>query len=210
MTDERIEVVTTVWIDNPNPGISGGGATVDYELAMNEIRLAEGSKSDITVPSGRSTSSLHTDVFHHQLPEWWASHVENDEVSDLHVVTDIRADAGPFSASPTVTHEDEVETDVERMIRDSLEEHEGEHSYRPIDVGDGPVSETVTPRVVVEDTDASFEEVTEAETELHAEFVLHNPNPYPLALPAFTGTVEASEMFLRGRGTRSTAQRAMR
>ncbi|WP_255192869.1 Water stress and hypersensitive response domain-containing protein [Natronobeatus ordinarius] len=192
--DERIEVVTTVWIDNPNPGLSAGDAALDYALALNDVRLAEGSKAGIDVPEGNHTTTLHTDLYYERIPVWWVTHIENDEVSDLAVEAQTHVSVGPLSGSPTGTHTDTVETDLEELIADSLTEMEGEHTASPVELDDGPVTETVEPRVVIEDTDAEWGAVTEDETELHATFHVHNPNPYPLATPAFTGDLELNDV----------------
>ena len=192
--DERIEVVTTVWIDNPNPGLSAGDAAVDYALALNDVRLAEGSKTGIDVPAGNQTATFHTDLSYERLPAWWVTHIENDEVSDLAVEARTHVSVGPLSGAPTATHTDTVETDLEELIADSLAEMEGEHTASPIDLDDGLITETVEPRIVIEDSDAEWGAVTEDETELHATFRVHNPNPYPLATPAFTGDLELNDV----------------
>ena len=194
--DERIEVVTTVWIDNPNPGLALDGVSIDYELAMNGIDLADGTQSDVAVPAGNETTTFETDLHYRNLPDWWVSHIENDEMSDLEVTIRAHADLGPLSGSPEATHDDTVETDLEELIGDALGEMEGEHRASPIDVGDGTYTETIAPTVVIEDTNAEWGDVDDEETELLLTFDVHNPNPYPLATPAFTGDLEFNEIHV--------------
>ncbi|TYT63686.1 LEA type 2 family protein [Natrialba swarupiae] len=183
--DERIEVLTTVWVDNPNPGLEIDDIHVEYALAMNGVSLADGEATDVTVPSGNSTTELRTDLRYHQLPVWWATHIESGEVSDVGADVTVHADVGPLSGSPSHAHEDEIETELESMIAESLAEMEGEHSLSP---GASDLSEAaLEPRVEIEDTDAAWGDVDEERTEIHLTFDVHNPNAYPLATPVFTG-----------------------
>ncbi|RQG95073.1 LEA type 2 family protein [Natrarchaeobius chitinivorans] len=190
--DERIEVITTVWIDNPNPGINVDELAVEYALEMNDVSLADGDAADVTVPSGNSTTELRTGLRYQQIPVWWASHVDNGEVSDLEADVTVHAEVGPLSGSPTHTHEDEIETDLEPMVAESISEMEGEHSLSPVDsgaTGDG----TLEPTVEITDTDAEWGAVDRDRTELHLTFDVHNPNAYPLPTPAFTGEMEFND-----------------
>ncbi|AEH36101.1 LEA type 2 family protein [Halopiger xanaduensis] len=196
VSDERIEVISTVWIDNPNPGIELDDVTLEYDLSMNDVDLANGSVDGVAVPSGNSTTEIRTDMRYQQLPSWWASHVRNDEVSALEADVTAHASLGPFSGSPSYTHEDEIETDLETMIEESLAAQEGEHSLSPVRTGSGPQQELVEPTVEIRDTDAEWGEVTENRTELHLTFEVHNPNAYPLPTPALTGEMEFNDRMV--------------
>jgi LEA14-like dessication related protein len=203
VSDDEIEVITTVWIDNPNPGVALEGTTVDYVLRMNDVELATGTAADVRVPSGNSTTELRTDLQYRRLPAWWASHVRNGEVSDLRVDTTAHVDAGPLSGSPSGTYADEKTTDLEPMIESALAEHEGEHSLSPV----GTATGTLEPTVEIRDTDAAWGTVTENRTELRLTFEVHNPNAYPLPTPVLAGEMvfndvpvaewEATELELR-------------
>ncbi|WP_049928897.1 LEA type 2 family protein [Halopiger goleimassiliensis] len=194
--DERIEVITTAWIDNPNPGIELDGVTVDYDLAMNDVDLAAGTVEDVSVPSGNSTTEIRTDLRYQQLPDWWVAHVQNDELSDLEADVTAHVALGPLSGSPSYTHTDEVETDLEPMIAEAMGAMEGTHSLSPVGTGEGPLGEFVEPTVEIRDTDATWGNVTENRTELHLTYEVHNPNAYPLPTPALTGELEFNDRFV--------------
>lgn len=196
VTDEEIEVVTTIWVDNPLFDITADELGLAYSLSMNGIGLADGNKSDIQIPEGNETTTLRTALNHQQLPAWWASHVQTDESSEMTVDTTAHVTIAGLSTSPSTTYSDTVETDLEGMIQQSLAEHEGEHTYDPIEVGSGVGTETVAPTIIVTDTDAHFERVTESETELHATVEIQNPNAYPLPRPALSGDLQLNEIEL--------------
>ena len=189
--DERIEVITTVWIDNPNPGLEVDDLTLEYALAMNDVDLAEGTAADVGAPSGNTTTEIRSELRYQQLSEWWVSHVENDEVSDLRADVTAHLEWGPLSGSPSYTHEDEVETDLEPMIADSMAQLEGEHSLSPVE--GGGLAGSLEPTVEIRDTDAEWGEVNENRTELHLTYEVHNPNAYPLPTPALTGEMEFND-----------------
>jgi LEA14-like dessication related protein len=98
VTDERTEVVTTVWVDNPNPvGVAfGESLTVDYAIVMNGVVLAEGEQSDIAVPAGNSTERIRTDLVNDRLADWWVEFVRADETIELAVDGTLTVRAGPL------------------------------------------------------------------------------------------------------------------
>ncbi len=187
--EDRIEVLTTVWVDNPNPFGVGGDTDVEYEVALQEIELAAGSGTDLGISSGYNELELSTDLRQQRLPEWWASHLNNDEVSDLDVDATVHTSVGPFSGSPSGSHSDEIDTDIEGALDEGFSEFEGEYSA----TGSGlrtPDDTAIEPTVVVEDATTRWGEVTENETEIRLTTTIENPNPYPIPTPAFTGDVE--------------------
>ncbi|SDR28787.1 LEA type 2 family protein [Natronobacterium texcoconense] len=194
--DERIEVVTTVWIDNPNPGIEPDDLSLEYDLALNGVHLASGSVDEVAAPSGNTTTEIRTDLRYGQLSDWWVSHIETDEVSTLEADVTTHATLGPLSGSPSYTHEDEIETDLEPMIEDALAEQEGEYSLSPVSTGSGVQSEVLEPTVEIRDTSAEWGEVDDEETELYLTYEVYNPNAYPLPTPALTGEMEFNDRIV--------------
>lgn len=189
--DDRIEVITTVWIDNPNPGLEFDDLTLEYALSMNGVDLADGTAENVGVPSGNTTTEIRSDLRYQQLPDWWVAHVQNDEVSDLRADVTAHVEWGPLSGSPSYTHEDEIETDLEPMIADSMAQMEGEHSLSPVE--SGGFTGALEPTVEIRDTDAAWGDVNENRTELHLTYEVHNPNAYPLPTPALTGEMEFND-----------------
>lgn len=190
--DDRIEVITTVWIDNPNPLGFGGDTDVEYDVELQNVRLAEGEGSGLGVPAGRSTQNLTTDLYYNRLPAWWASHLNNDEVSDLRVNATAYTSIGPLSGSPSMTHEDTIDTDIEGALDDGFSELEGTYSGP---TGDAVVGgELVEPSVEIENVSVAWGNVTTNETEINVAMDIHNPNAYPIPTPAFTGNVTFNDI----------------
>ena len=193
--DERIEVITTVGLDNPNPFGIGGSADVKYEVALQNVLLAEGAGDQLSVPSGESHHEFYTDLYYEQLPAWWYSHLTNDEVSDVRVDATANASVGPVSGSPSGSYEDTVSTDIEGALDSGFSEFEGSYSGTGADLR-APDGTAIEPTVDVEDVTTEWGEVTEEETEILVTMDVHNPNAYPIPTPAFTGYVEMNEIRL--------------
>jgi LEA14-like dessication related protein len=181
--DQEVEVITEVGLDNPNPFGFGGQADVSYDVKLESVPLAEGEGSDIGVDSGYNTLNFTTTLFADALPQWWSSHLNNGEVSQVKANATADVSLGPFSGSHETTIEDEVQTDIEGALDESSDEFEGEYSF-----ADSGLS--LEPSVVVEDATTEWGEVTESETEIVTTVTVTNDNPYPIPTPGFAGGIE--------------------
>ena len=187
--NDSIEVITAVYVDNPNPFGIGGDADVEYEIDLQGVRMAEGEGESISVSSGYNTLQFETDLFYNNLPEWWYRHLTNDEVSALDVDATAHTSVGPFSGSPSGSHEDEIVTDIEGALDEGFSEFEGSYSASGSDVR-APDGTAIEPTVDIEAVEAHWGTVTRNGTEVVITAHIHNPNVYPLPTPAFAGAVE--------------------
>lgn len=104
VNEERTEIVTTLAVRNPNPvGVSiGDRVGVQYEATLNGVRLAEGEKRGVTVPSGNSTVELRTDLLNDRIAPWWVEFIRANETVELDAEARVTARAG-LTASNTFT-----------------------------------------------------------------------------------------------------------
>ncbi|WP_415378656.1 LEA type 2 family protein [Halosimplex sp. TS25] len=194
VTDERTEIVTTVWVDNPNPiGVSLGNAvTAEYDIVLNDVLLAEGTKSDIQVPKGNSTTELRTDLINERLSDWWVAYVRADET----VALDVNATVNVNTPVGTVPHEVRRQrtmlnesTPVIDALSASVNETSGTYteSVSASEVDDSLLgdtlgdSDTVTVGYEVERGWATWGEVSENETTVRFHMLVHNPGDVPVA-----------------------------
>jgi LEA14-like dessication related protein len=71
-------VESNLTVSNPNPfGASAGGLTADYVVAMNDIRMAQGTKTGLSIPAGRSELPFTTFLANERIPAWWVSHIRD-------------------------------------------------------------------------------------------------------------------------------------
>ncbi|WP_436910964.1 LEA type 2 family protein [Halosimplex marinum] len=193
VTDERTEIVTTVWIDNPNPvGVSlGDTVTAEYDIVLNDVLLAEGSKSDIEVPKGNSTEQLRTDVRNEHLADWWVAFVRANET--VHVDANATLQVNTlFSASHDV-HRNRTMLNESTPVVDALSASVNETSGTYTEsvsasevgedvLGDDPLggSDSVTVGYEVRRGWASWGDVSESETTVRFHLLVHNPGDVPV------------------------------
>ncbi|WP_459194480.1 LEA/WHy family protein [Halosimplex sp. J119] len=194
VNDERTEIVTTVWVDNPNPvGVSLGNAvTAEYDLVLNDVLLAEGEKSDIEVPKGNSTTELRTEVVNDRLSNWWVSFIRADETVHLDANATVNVNT-PVGTVPYDVHRQRTMLDDSTPVIDALSASVNEttgsytESASASSVDDSLLgdslgdSDTVTVGYEVQRGWATWGEVTENETTVQFHMRVHNPGDVPVA-----------------------------
>jgi LEA14-like dessication related protein len=177
--NESIEVITTVRVDNPNP--VGATADAEYNVTMQEVRIAEGEGKDLSIDPGENAVELRTDLYQDRLPAWWSRHLNNDEQSQLIVNATVDAAVGPFSTSRDTAVVEQIPTDIEGALDQSFSEFEGEYPE-------------AAPAIEIRQVDTGWGEVTENRTEIVMNATIHNPNLAPIPTPSFTGAIEFNDI----------------
>lgn len=162
---------TDLTISNPNPvGASLGGVSVDYDVLMNDVALASGTKEGVAVGSGNSTLNFTTAADNDQIPPWWVSHVRNGEQTTVTVDTAVTSGTlGRTVDPPNVTRQ--VETDLLSQFNST--------ETRPVNADRAVVSDPV---LYVNETSAQWGEVTDKRTAMELTFVVYNPKSYPIGV----------------------------
>lgn len=170
--DEAETVIESdLLIHNPNPiGLTLGGVTIEYEIRLNEIPMANGTREGVAVERGNSTVPFETTMDNDRIPDWWVSHLRNGEFTTLTVHADIHsAFADRTVGAPTV--EREIETDlVEAFNSDEDRELEANSAVVP------------DPVLVVRETRGEWGAVSQSTTEIRMELDLYNPREFPIVL----------------------------
>lgn len=167
------ETATTIesnlTVSNPNPfGASLGGLTVDYAVDMNDIRMADGTKDGVAISRGTSTLPFTTTMANERIPAWWVSHIRGGEQTTLTVNADVHSStAGRTFDAPQVTRA--VDTDLLSQFNSS--------EPQPVNAS-APVASD--PVLYINQTNATWGEVTNETTELDITFVVYNPKSYPI------------------------------
>jgi LEA14-like dessication related protein len=193
--EERIEILTTVWIDNPNPFGFSADTDIEYDIELADVHIGEGNIDNVTVPAGRSTESFTTDMQYEQIQPWWNRHVNNNETSTATVEATVNTGVGPFSGSPTGSYEREIDTDIEGALDSGFSEFEGTYTASDSDIT-LPGGTAVEPTVEVENVSTAWGEVTENRSEILVTTRINNPNAYPIPIPSFTGSIEFNDVAL--------------
>jgi LEA14-like dessication related protein len=114
---ETTEIGTAFDLYNPNPtpiAIS----EIGYEIEMNNVTMGEGStEKPVTITPGeletvRATTALQNE----NLDEWWVSHLENDQTTQLEVTFYARIDLSEFGGDTVRVRLDTIQRTIETDI----------------------------------------------------------------------------------------------
>ena len=182
VNDEETVIETDLIIDNPNPiGVAVGGASVNYSVTMNEVHMATGGLDGIAIDRGQSPVPLNSSMENEGITDWWLSHVEADETTD--VAIDATLTTERFDRDVDYTHTTTVDTD----ILSGFESEEPRELNADHVLVDDPI-------LIVEETDATWGEVTATETPIEKEFLLYNPNQEPYVITEMGYEISMNEV----------------
>lgn len=192
VTDERTEIITTVWVNNPNQiGISlDGDVRASYQLYLNNVNLAQGSKEGISIPPGNNTVDLTSELNNQQLPTWWVAFIQNNETIQLRAVPRATVSAGPFTVSPELPEENRTlladETPVISALSAVASKSEDRYTQNvsvetlPDRFNQLPETELTTDKYeigyVVQEGWATWGDVSQETTEVRFHFLIQNPS----------------------------------
>ncbi|WP_224449983.1 LEA type 2 family protein [Haloprofundus salilacus] len=183
VNNETTTIETNMTVNNPNPiGVHIADLTVDYQVSMNDVRMAGGSREGIRVDRGNTTLDFRTQMRNEKIPAWWASHIENDERTTLRIDADAHwSTVNRTFDAPTV--EREIETDLISSFNSS--------ETRPVDANQPVVSDPVA---YINQTNATWGNVNESQTPLDLTFVTYNPKSYPVAVTEVGYTITMNDV----------------
>ncbi|WP_158055511.1 LEA type 2 family protein [Halorussus halophilus] len=173
---DRTEIRTTIAVNNPNKVSIPGVAGVSYEVAMNDVTLANGKSGGVGLSPGRNELTLTTGIDNQQIPSWWASHINNGEETTVSISPKIRA----------VGISQSVPTQKQTFSTDLLASFNSQ-SGQPVQVGNRTL-------LTVESTSASWGHATESETPLNFAGTVRNPNDSPLKFSKIGYTVRMNDV----------------
>jgi LEA14-like dessication related protein len=165
VSDEETQVETTVVVDNPNsvglPGVVG----IKYTTKLNDVVLMEGTNPSISLSSGRNELSIPATMENRAIAEWWVTHVNNGEESDMTITASV---VGPGGFEQTVS---EQSSSLETEMLASMN-------------NDDPQTVTLQGEefLVLKQQEATWGDATMESTPLQFTAVVENRHDYPLTL----------------------------
>jgi LEA14-like dessication related protein len=190
-TDDSINISSQGYVHNPNSfGLNISSLNIAYRLKMNGVELAKGGKEGLNIAAeDNNTLEVQTELDPEKVPEWWVSHMNNNEVSKLEVplTADLTVLGKPISVDG-ITYTDSIETDLESKMDNAVSQVKGTYSWSPTSA---EISET---EIEIVDGSAEFGKVTEETTPLLVTFEVRNPNSYPIPAPQFNGELNMNSI----------------
>lgn len=183
VTDETTEIVTSVTVDNPNPVGVPGVVDVSYTARLNDVRLARGERSGVGFGPGRNTITLTAAMQNSRIADWWVTHVNGGEQSELTVDATVNA---PGFSRAIPAKSSTVETEI-------LGGFTTEGARQVAFQGD--------PLLTLRNQQASWGEADAGTTPLSFSADVENVHDYPVALDGVEYVVEMNGVEL-GTGQR--------
>lgn len=182
-----------IQVHNPNPiGARFLGASGEYDITMNDVRMANGSTGAIDMDPGNSTIPLRTSLDNDRIPAWWASHVERGERTAVKINATV--ESGLLGESVPVEEEETIETDMLSSFNST--------ETRPINSSSPLVSDPV---LYVNETTAQWGESNLNRTAIVIDFYVYNPKSYAIPISRLNYTIEMNDVRV-GQGENTEEQ----
>jgi len=185
-------IETELTVSNPNPvAITLGSVTLDYTVYMNDIDVADGHRTGVSLGEGNSTVALETVLENEKITAWWPTHIERDEQSRLTVdaTVDTPVPGVKFTRSP-----------VDRPIETDLLGQFNSSSRHRVESG----TDALDPVAFVEQRNATWGNTSSAETPMNVEFVVYNPNTRPVVMTDLGYNITMNEVMVGEGATNET------
>ncbi len=187
VTEETTVIETNLTVNNPNPlGVRLGGLTIDYEVLLNDVSMAQGVREGVPLESGNSTVAFTTEMSNEKIPAWWVSHLRNDEHTTLSVNADVHSSLLNRSFEAPA---------VERSINTSLVSAFNSDEEREVNADTTGVEDPV---LIVRETRGEWGTVSEETTEVRMAFDVYNPREYPVAISNLGYDVAMNDVSMGG------------
>jgi LEA14-like dessication related protein len=173
VSEERTEIQTEMWVNNPNPiGVAvGSSLRFDYGVRMNGVKVADGDREGIAIQQGNQTKTITTNLRNDRLPAWWVEYVRANETIHTRIDATTTVAAG-LRASTTVTRNRTIMKDSAPMIAafsKTAASVEGEYPRS------GP-----TTLYEIRRGWATWGPVNDTRTVVRFHFLVHNPSTVPV------------------------------
>lgn len=185
VTQDTTEINTEVGVHNPNP-VGLPFKQIRFDLYMNGIPMASGSsKKGLKIKADQTTTiSLTSQLDNDKIPEWWVSHLRNDEVTEVKIDGGIVFDLKITEFTYPLEKTKKIKTNLLRPLNTEKDQ----------ELNVGPISLTL------KSLTSSWGQITEKTSYINHRAVIHNPNPYPIPVTRIDYTIRMNDIKV-GKGT---------
>ncbi|WP_267639295.1 LEA type 2 family protein [Haloarchaeobius amylolyticus] len=141
VTDETTPIVLDFYVYNPK-SYPIPVSEIDYDIYMNNITVGNGTNTQeyVLQPGEVTKVRTVTHIENDRLDEWWVSHIENDQVTNLRIEFDATFEVSGSDISVPMdqfTHRETIETDLFGNKAGSTTGNETEDAAGADDSSDG-------------------------------------------------------------------------
>ena len=169
ISEDTTEIISSVTIENNNPfKIIIPRVEVDYTIRMNDIKMAHGKIENINLQKGDTTIEVTSYFDNSKIPEWWISHIKNNETT----IVDIR----PMVVIDAEFTEPHIDTPSKTIsINTNLLEDANIFDEKTIEID--PIN------ITIKSVSAEWGNVDNETTELIFNLIMYNPIPLNIPMP---------------------------
>lgn len=179
ITHSESEILTEIVVNNPNP-ISLPIKDILNEVYMNELKMGEGKALKAEMPPGISSLIISTKIINGKIPEWWTTHLKNNETTKVNfkgfVIFDLKITEFRYPFEQTSL--------IKTNILSNLSSNE------PRDIRVGPITLTVV------STSSYWGKIEKDYTEIITIAKIYNDGYFPVPVTKFRYTVEMNRIKL--------------
>jgi len=182
VTDKTTEIISNITIENNNPfKITIPRVDVDYSLKMNDIKMAHGTIDNINLEKGDTTIEVTSYFNNSKIPQWWISHIKNNETTIVKIEPIVVIDAEfiePHTDTPskTFTIETNLLESVNIVNETTIEAGPINLTFKLISVNWGNVNDDITELLLV--------------------LNLYNPFPVSIPIPKINYKISINEIII--------------
>lgn len=182
ISNNTTEIITSIKFENSNPfRITVPRVEVDYTLKMNDIEMAHGTIENINLEKGESTLDVISYFDNTKIPEWWVSHIKNNETTIVKIEPAVVIDA-EFSEPIIKT------TTKTILINTNLVESVSNIDEKIIEAG--PISLNFEPYSI------SWGNISNETTEIILEVIVTNPINLSVTMPEINYTITMNNITI--------------
>jgi len=185
ISNNTTEIITNINIENSNPfKIIVPRVKVDYRLKMNTIEMAHGTIEDIYLEKGESTIEVTSYFDNTKIPEWWVSHIKNNETTIVDIEPEVVIDVefskpGIKTQDKTIPLETNLLKDIDNINDKTIEAGSISLNFKPYSCNWGNISNETT--------------------EIIMEVIVTNPIDLSVSLPEINYTITMNNITI-GKG----------
>lgn len=201
VSKDETEIIHTFWIQNPNPaGVDLGDAvTLTYQATINNIQLAQGQVSDISIQNGNNTIGVTTRLSSDQIAPWWVNFIQNNETLTYDLRSEAEVEAGLGYQTELPRQQGQAlanKTPIESALDEAASGMEGRYACTVGGTEDdaclraqptvptGEVNDGKTAGIEIVDESAEWGAVTQEQTTVLFHFRIRNVGDLPIVANA--------------------------
>jgi len=182
ISEDTTEIISDITIENNNPfKIILPRVEVTYTLKMNNIEMAHGKIENINMKKGDTRIEVTSYLDNSKIPEWWISHIKNNETTIVDIEPFVVIDAE--FAEPRIDTPFKTITITTNLLED-------------VNISDEKIFEIGPINITIKSIYAEWGNLTNKTTELIFNVDMYNPIPLNILMPQIRYNISMNNIII--------------